>query len=76
MNEDKGSKMLCKTCETEWWTGPAGKSCPVCDPRLKRLESTIRFNLDSKRTERVQLNAKIDVLEDLVAMAERLERGL
>lgn len=74
--EDKGQRIECKVCDTVWWSGKAGLKCPTCDPLFKRLASTIRFNLETKRTEKLQLLSKIDALEDLDAMVGRLKRGL
>jgi len=73
--EDNGSKMECTKCKTEWWTKRAGRHCPVCDRDVQfgTIFSTIRENLQSHKTAGIILRAKIDELEALRGLCERLE---
>ena len=73
---DKGSQMKCNKCLTEWWTNLAGDCCPNCDPKYGRLRSTIRLTLETKRDELRERRAKIDALEELESMCQRLEKGM
>lgn len=73
---DKGMKMQCTKCGTEWWPKMAGNSCPACDPKYNRLKSTIMLTLNSKRDEVREIRAKITALEELDAMCGRLDKGL
>jgi hypothetical protein len=76
LSGDKGSKMLCNKCHTEWWTKMAGDRCPNCDPKYGRLRSTIRLTLETKRDEIRERRAKVEALEELDAMCGRLDQGM
>ncbi len=57
--------MLCKACGTEWWSETAGKECPHCNPMAKKFRDKIGGLLKVKRSERMKLNAEIELLDML-----------